>query len=95
MSRSVQETIKKKLYNAFDPTTLDVIDESHLHLSHYHMNDSLFDKNTETHFRVKIVSRVFFGMKRIDRHRAINQILRSELVYDIHALAIEARAPDE
>ncbi|RCL02273.1 MAG: BolA protein [Candidatus Tokpelaia sp. JSC189] len=95
MSRSVQETIEKKLRTAFNPSMLDVINETYLHAGHRHVNGSSFDGSGETHFRIRIVSRVFSGMKRIERHCAINHILEIELNHHIHALVIEARAPDE
>jgi len=94
MSSIVQEMIEKKLRVAFNPDALEVINESHLHAGHH--NDGLsFDGNGETHFRVKIVSQIFSGMKRLDRHRAVNHVLEAELNHNIHALAIEARAPGE
>ena len=48
---SVSETIKKKLVEAFDPTRLDVIDESHLHAGHVGARPE-----GETHFRLIISS---------------------------------------
>ena len=49
----------------------------------------------ETHFRVKLVSETFKGQSRVDRHRAINHLLKPELEGGVHALAIEAKAPGE
>ena len=46
---SVSETIKKKLVEAFEPTSLDVIDESHLHAGHVGARPE-----GETHFRLII-----------------------------------------
>ena len=50
---SVSETIKKKLVEAFEPTKLDVIDESHLHAGHVGARPE-----GETHFRLIISSDV-------------------------------------
>jgi BolA protein len=38
---------------------------------------------------------VFAGMSRVDRHRAVNQLLAEELAGSVHALAIEPAAPGE
>ena len=51
---------------------------------------SLFDK-----IRVKVVSESFRGKSRVDRHRVVNHLLKTELESGVHALAIEAKAPGE
>lgn len=95
MSSIVQETIERKLRTVFNPGVLDVINESHLHAGHHHTNGPSFDGSGETHFRVIIVSQTFSGMKRVERHRAVHHVLEAELSDNIHALAIEAKAPGE
>jgi BolA protein len=91
MSRmSVKERMAAKLQAAFLPTSLEVIDESRLHAGHAGSGGG-----TDTHFRVKIVTKSFEGRSRLDRHRAVNAILADELTGGVHALAIEARAPNE
>ena len=87
---SVKELITVKLTAAFAPQSLEVIDESHLHAGH-----AGHRPGGETHYRVHIVSDAFQGKSRIDRHRMINQTLSSELAGGVHALAIQASAPDE
>ena len=44
---------------------------------------------------MKVVSEVFTGKSRIDRHRMINKLLDAEIAAGVHALAIEAKAPGE
>ena len=93
-----RDTIETKLTQAFAPETIAVVDESHLHAGHHHgtsAHHAGFDGSSGTHFRVSIVSAAFFGMSRIDRHRAVNQALDEELASGVHALAIEAKAPGE
>jgi BolA family transcriptional regulator, general stress-responsive regulator len=85
-----QQTITKKLQEAFAPESLDVVDESHLHAGH-----AGHRPGGETHFRVYIVSRAFEGKSRLDRHRMINGTLTAELAGGVHALAIHATAPGE
>jgi BolA protein len=85
-----QQTITKKLQEAFAPESLDVVDESHLHAGH-----AGHRPGGETHFRVYIVSRAFEGKSRLDRHRMINQVLADDLAAGVHALALKAQAPGE
>ncbi len=87
---TVHATIEAKLTQAFAPVSLAVIDESEQHHGH-----GGWREGGETHFRVKLVSAVFAGKSRVDRHRLINQVLDAELKGRVHALAIEARAPGE
>jgi BolA protein len=87
---TVKDTITNKLREAFSPESLDVADESHLHEGH-----AGHRPGGETHFRVYIVSPVFEGKSRIERHRMINATLAGELAGSVHALAIRAQAPGE
>jgi len=87
---SVRDTITEKLTAAFTPAALEVIDESHHHQGH-----GGWREGGETHFRVKMVSAAFAGKSRVDRHRAVNQVLDAELRGRVHALALETKAPGE
>jgi BolA protein len=86
----VKEVIAEKLSAAFAPQRLDVEDESHRHEGH-----AGHRPGGQTHFRVTIVSEMFRGKNRIERHRMINQALAHELSSGVHALAIHASAPGE
>lgn len=87
---TVKDTIESKLSLALSPSSLKVVDESHLHAGHAgHRPEG------ETHFRVYIVSDGFKGKGRIDRHRMVNEILADELAGRVHALAVHPKAPDE
>lgn len=81
-------SIKDKLTRAFQPQSLDVIDESHLHAGHAGSHP-----DGESHFRVKIVSDAFAGKSRVDAHRMVNAALADEFKSRLHALAIQASAP--
>lgn len=85
------QSIEAKLRKAFDPVSLEVIDESHLHAGH----QEAFDGTGETHLRIRIISNAFDGMSRVARHRAVNEIAAAEFEAGLHALAIEARTPAE
>lgn len=86
----ITETIRRKLDEAFAPARLDVIDDSQKHRGH-----AGYREGGESHFRVEIVSSAFEGQSRLDRQRAINEVLASELAGPVHALSIVARSPSE
>jgi len=88
---SLRQRMENKLREAFLPDRLNVIDESHMHAGH----QPDMTGAGETHMRVQIVSEQFSGKSRVDRHRAINGLLKPELDAGLHALAIEAAAPGE
>ncbi|MGN8153847.1 BolA family protein [Agrobacterium sp. 22094] len=88
---SLRQRMENKLREAFLPDRLNVIDESHMHAGH----QPDMTGTGETHMRVQIVSEQFSGKSRVDRHRAINGLLKPELDDGLHALAIEAAAPGE
>ena len=85
-----KDVITKKLTEAFEPDSLRVEDESHLHAGH-----AGHRPGGQTHYRVYIVSEAFRGKSRIERHRSINAVLAPELAGNVHALAIPASAPGE
>ena len=90
------DRIKAKLQAAFALASIEVIDESHMHASHAHaMNRPAAASARGTHFHVKVVSEAFKGKSLVERHRAINHLLRAEFDAGVHALAIEAKAPGE
>jgi BolA protein len=87
---SVKAKIEEKLTTAFQPDSLEIVDESHLHAGHAgHRPEG------ETHFRVRVISKAFSGKNRVQRHRMVNSVLAEELAGPIHALAIHSSAPGE
>ena len=68
------DRIENKLIKEFAPSDLEVIDESDLHAGH-----SGAKPGGETHFRVRMTSKSFVGMSRIDRQRAVHKALKDEL----------------
>jgi BolA protein len=87
---SVESSIREKLSRTFQPSRLEVLNESHLHAGH-----SGSPGTGESHFRVLLVSPVFAGKSRLERHRLVNEALAAELKGGVHALAIAAYAPGE
>ncbi|WJH41281.1 BolA family transcriptional regulator [Aliirhizobium terrae] len=88
---SVRTRIEATLRDNLTPERLEVIDESHHHAGH----QPNITGEGETHMRIRIVAATFAGMSRIDRHRTVNALLKSELDAGLHALAVEAAAPGE
>ncbi len=78
------------LTEALQPVSLEVVDESHHHAGH-----GGWKPEGETHFRVKVVSAAFVGKSRVARHRMVNELAAGEIKAGLHALAIEARTPEE
>lgn len=87
MSRIDVEAIRARLIAALAPAELEVIDEGHLHLGHA--------GEGQGHYRVRIVSATFVGKAAIQRHRMVYDALGDLIGHGIHALAIEARIPDQ
>lgn len=83
------ERIRARLVAALAPGELVVQDESHRHIGHDGARDG------RGHFRIQMVSSAFRGQAPLARHRAIYAALGDLMQTDIHALAIDARAPEE
>lgn len=83
------ERIRAALESALRPLALEVDDDSHKHAGHEGARDG------RGHFTVRITSEAFAGKVPLARHRAVYAALGDMMQTDIHALAIEARAPDE
>jgi BolA protein len=75
---TVEQGIIDKLNKNFEISYLEVLNESHMHN---------VPANSETHFKVTIVSSDFEGKRLIQRQRLINQLLSEELAGPVHALA--------
>ncbi|WP_296281210.1 BolA family protein [Pseudoxanthomonas sp.] len=83
------ERIRAALESALRPLALEVDDDSHKHAGHEGARDG------RGHFTVRITSEAFAGKLPLARHRAVYAALGDMMQTDIHALAIEARTPDE
>lgn len=83
-------SIKEKLTQNFNPSQLDVIDESHKHAGHAGAKAHAEEHGSaESHFHVKIISDAFKGMSRIEKHRAVMEALADEMKV-IHAFRLDA-----
>lgn len=80
-----QAIIEEKL-QALDPTVLTVENESHMHS---------VPANSETHFKVTLVSGRFHGLMPVKRHQQVYTLLADELAGPVHALALHLYTPEE
>ena len=87
---SVADQIRQKLSANFAPEELVVVDESARHAGH-----SGARPGGETHFDVRIISRSFDGISRVERQRRIYAVLADEMKKQIHALSLTALTPAE
>ncbi|KAJ2557861.1 BolA domain UV induced protein Uvi31 [Coemansia sp. RSA 1933] len=80
----MEQTIRRVINQAFEPTDLDIDNESHKHRHHVAMRGT---ESTETHFKVRIVSDKFNGMTQVKRHKEVYALLKDEMqqVGGIHA----------
>jgi BolA family transcriptional regulator, general stress-responsive regulator len=81
------DEIEARLRAAFAPSALDVRDDSHLHAGHAGAREG-------RHFSVRLTSARFTGLSRVARHRLVYDALGPLAPQGVHALAIDARAPD-
>ncbi|WP_413701521.1 BolA family protein [Psychromonas sp. KJ10-10] len=56
-------------------------------------SDTLVPANSETHFKVTVVSDFFSGKLPIARHRLINELLAEQLQGPVHALSMHTYTP--
>lgn len=81
--------MRQRLEAALAPEFVEIEDQGHQHVGHAGARDG------RGHFHVTVVSEEFSGQSRIARHRAVYAALGDMMQSDIHALAIDALAPDE
>lgn len=77
------EDIKQRLETALN-AKVEVVDESHLHAGHEGA------KSGGRHYRVKLKSARFNGLRTLARHRLVYDALTEWMKKEIHALAIDS-----
>ena len=83
---SVAQIINDTLVEALEPVHLEILNESDNHN---------VPVNSETHFKVIIVSNYFADQSLVQRHRTINKLLADQLAGPIHALSMHTHTRDE
>ncbi|MFL0798374.1 MAG: BolA/IbaG family iron-sulfur metabolism protein [Cellvibrionaceae bacterium] len=82
---SIQNSIESKLQQAFTPSHLEIVNESHMHSG----------PATESHFKVIIASDGFDGLRLVQRHQKVYGLLSEEMAGEVHALALHTYTPSE
>lgn len=82
----IQQQITSKLESAFTPSHLEVLNESHMHN---------VPPDSESHFKVVIVSEHFSGLRKVPRHQRLYKELAEELAGEVHALSLHVYTEDE
>jgi BolA protein len=85
---SLQAELTQALTAGLEPTRLDVVDDSAAHAGHA-------GAGSGAHFNVRVDSARFAGLGRVARHRLVYDCLRPWMAQGVHALAIDARTPEE
>jgi len=80
--------VEAALRAALAPTRLEVVDDSAAHAGHPGAREG-------RHFSVRLTSERFNGLTRVARHRLVYHALHGLIAQGIHAIAIDARAPDD
>jgi BolA protein len=87
-SPSLHDALTQALTTQLDPVSLELVDDSAAHAGHA-------GARSGAHFNLRIVSARFAGLPRVSRHRLVYDALRPWMAEGVHALAIDARTPDE
>ena len=85
---AVERAMRERLA-ALQPVALEIEDESAQHEGHAGSRPS-----GGSHWRLAIVSEAFRGASAVAKHRMVYEALGDLMKRDIHALKIEASAPE-
>ena len=85
MKVTIHNKIADTLNKEFNPVSLKIINESFMHN---------VPKDSESHFKIVIVSNDFMNIQTIKRHKSIYKAL-GKIMDEIHALSIHAFDEDE
>jgi BolA protein len=83
---SRQEQLESILTTNFKCDFLEVLNESHQHS---------VPVNSETHFKVTIVTNDFTGKSKVGRHQSIYALTKHMMDQGLHALALHTYLPEE
>ena len=94
---TMEERIVARLTEGLAPEALTVLDESDRHAGHagVRAGPGHAPAGGQTHYRVRVVSEKFAGLRPVARHRLVYDLLPTEFADGLHALALVAKAPGE
>ena len=82
----LETLLRESLIQDINPTFIDLENESHGHN---------VPKNSETHFRLVVVSDAFDGLSRVKRHQLVYKAADQALKQGVHALAMQCFTESE
>lgn len=82
------DRIRALVQDRLRPMSFELLDESARHAGHA-------GAGSGGHFRLRIVSKAFSGLPLVQRHRLVQDALAPLYGSEIHALALETKAPEE
>ncbi len=85
--RTPIEELRSLLTARFSPVRLEILDDSDSHAGHAGAREG-------GHYRLKIAAEEFRGRSRVESHRLVYDAVAQLMGRGIHALSIDARAPD-
>ena len=83
---SIEESVSQLIEERFQPIHMELINESHMHS---------VPPNSETHFKLVLVSPEFQGLSQVKRHQAVYAALKDYMRNPIHALALHTFSQEE
>ncbi len=86
MSTERERLIRQRVDEVLKPESLELIDDSHMHVGHGAKGG---------HYSIKIVSNAFEGKGMLQRHRLVYDAVGDLMAGEIHALSIDAKTPTE
>ncbi|MGB2360045.1 MAG: BolA/IbaG family iron-sulfur metabolism protein [Porticoccaceae bacterium] len=75
----VEQSIADSVQGQFQPELLQLTNESHMHS---------VPPGSESHFKLVLVTDQFLGLRLVQRHQMIYQLLAEQLAGPVHALAL-------
>ena len=82
----IETRLRTKIEATFAPVHLELVNESHSHS---------VPRNSETHFKLVLVSARFEGLSRIQRQRLVHDTVAEEMKNGVHALTQRTLTPAE
>ncbi len=86
MSTARERLIRQRVDESLKPESLELIDDSHMHVGHGAKGG---------HYSIKVVSNAFEGKGMLQRHRLVYDAVGDLMAGEIHALSIDAKTPIE
>ena len=79
-----KQRVNKILLNNFNDFSIEIKDNSHLHVGHHNFNG-----NDETHLEILLTRNDSTNINRLQIHRKINDLIKNEFDTGLHAIEIK------